>query len=208
MSTDVETAIEETASRAKQLLFNRRGKLKGQEAKVALYTMEIPLPKARAAQMLNRQEGQTFFDWQGDTRVYNAGIGDWLISCAAEDPFYDRVVCCTAAIMLDALGGIPDAQLRSYAGARLTNGFPALEKRKRGQRKEDNTYRDMTIAYHLILPLLDRFNATRNEATKQKGETESACSIVTKALAKAKLHLSEKTVEDIWGKLGPVLVKS
>jgi hypothetical protein len=208
MSAEVEAAIEETASKAKQLLFDRKGKLKGPEARIALYTMQIALPKARAAQVLSRQEGQTFFDWQGDTRVYNAGVGDLLISLAADDPFFDRVVCCSAAIMLDALGGIPHARLRSYIGARLTTGLPALEKRKRGQRKADNTYRDMTIAYHLILPLLDRFNATRNEATKQKDETESACSIVTKALERAKIHMSEKTVEDIWGKLGPVLARS
>ena len=36
-----------------EALFNRRGKLKGPEARVALYTLEVVLPKARAADVLN-----------------------------------------------------------------------------------------------------------------------------------------------------------
>jgi hypothetical protein len=110
--------------------------------------------------------------------------------------------------MLDALGGIPDLRLRNYAGARLASGLPALTKLKRGQRKADNTYRDITIAGRLVLPLLGRFSPTRNEATRQKGSAESACSIVKQALKRVGIHMSEKTIEEIWGKYATVLVRS
>ena len=71
MSDEVEAAIEETAATAKQLLFNRRGKLKGPEARVALYTLEVVLPKAGAAELLDPQLGQTFF----------VGIASLLLGC-------------------------------------------------------------------------------------------------------------------------------
>ena len=105
MSNEIDAAIEETARVAKQLLFNRHSKLKGPEASIALHTLEIALPKAKAIDVLNPQEGQIFFDWQGDTHVYNAGMGDLLIEHAeADDSLSDRVLCCSDAIMLDALG--------------------------------------------------------------------------------------------------------
>jgi hypothetical protein len=214
--SDVEAAIQETAAVARRLLFNRHGRRKDEEAHVGHFTLVFVIPEAKAvADALDPIDGIVFFDWQGSTHAYNPRVGEVLIDAAkAGDQLIDRALCCGASIMLDALGGIPDSGLRNYIGARLANGFPILAKRKRGQKKTKNDYRDGVIAWNLIRPLLGRFKATRNDATRQKGKTESACSIVCKALArtgrngKAGINMSEQAIEDIYRKYARVLGRS
>ncbi len=79
------------------------------------------------------------------------------------------------------------------------------------KKKTSNDYRDVVIAGWLIPPLLDRFKATRNDATKQKGKTVSACWIVSQALGGMGhagydgINISEDRLEGIWGKVSHVL---
>lgn len=61
--------------------------------------------------------------------------------------------------------------------------------------RRTNRTRDACIA-GVVRLLVDRgFDPTRNAAKRGK---ESACSIVQKVLAHLGLHLSERTIEDIW----------
>jgi hypothetical protein len=193
MSSDAKAAIAETAARAKEL-FEVRG---GPDRFGSLFTMNVLLRKASAAEILHPQPGDIIFDWRRCTRVYRKEVGDVLLDGAEGDAFIDRVLCNAAAVILDAVGSIPDARLRSYVCGRLMGGLTPLAKRRRGQKKTSNDYRDVVIAGCLIPPLLDRFNATRNAETRH---TESACSIATKALASVGVHMSEKRVENIWAR--------
>jgi hypothetical protein len=197
MSGDKKAAIEETASKAKQLLFKSDGKLKGPDEFASLFTMQFLLPPATVVRNLNAQAVGLYFDWHGSTLVYREDIADILLAGADGDAFIDRVLCFAAAVMLDAIGSVPNAKLRTYARDRLMQGNTHLTKRGRGQKKTDNSYRDAVIVGRLIPPLLDRFNATRNAETKH---TESACSITTKALASVGVHMSEKRLENIWAR--------
>jgi hypothetical protein len=104
-----------------------------------------------------------------------------------------------AAAMLNATGGISDRELRAYVEARLIGGMPVIGKRGRGRSEADNAPRNLVIVGKLIPPLLDRFDATRNPATKR----ESACSIVSKALERVDIHMSEGAVVRVWEKLPP-----
>jgi hypothetical protein len=198
MSGDVKAAIAETVARAKELRLGPNGSLKGSDQFAALFTMQMLLPSVTKVQELNAFAGSLLFDWRGSTLVYRKDRADVLIDGANGDAFIDKVLCGAAAIILDALGGIPDARLRSYVCGRLMGGLTPLTKRRRGQKKADNSYRDAVIAGWLIPPLLDRFNATRNAETRH---AESACSISTTALAHVGVHISEKRLENIWAKV-------
>jgi hypothetical protein len=192
----MDVAITETEERAKELLFDRKGKRWGIEAAIGEWVFQFVLLKATVSEI--RLAPNEVFDWQGTTLRYNAGIGHLLIADArAGDWFCDRVICCAAAVMLT--GGISDPELRTYVEGRLTVGIPSIGKRGPGRSKKDNAYRDMVIVGRLIPPLLDRFDPTRNAATKG----ESACSIVSKALARVGMHMSEGAVERVWEKLPP-----
>jgi hypothetical protein len=72
---------------------------------------------------------------------------------------------------------------------------PPPVKPARGRSADDNRWRNAWIVGYLI-PLLLRaeFPPTRNEAT----ETESACSIVSQALATIEIELGEKHIAKIW----------
>ena len=203
MSTDVEAAIAGTAARAQALLFDTKGKRKGEDLFVALFAMQTVLRVATVDQITDPQPGHILFDWKGSTLIYSAGIADLLIADAtAGDGFCDRVLCSAASVMLDATEGIFDPRLRSYMCGRLNRGLPTISKRGRGQSKGKHSYRDSVIAGRLIPPLLDRFRATRNVGTKH---IESACSIATKALEQVGIHMSEKRLENIWSQAFPSL---
>ena len=126
---------------------------------------------------------------------YDGGLGELIMADAHADTFCDRVLCNAAAAMLEATGGITDNRLRAYVCGRLSGWLVTNSKRKRG-RTRDNWGRDAVIVGRLVLPLLDQFKATRNDAT----EAESACSIAKAALERIGIHISEKRIEEIWGK--------
>ena len=130
-------------------------------------------------------------------------VGDTLLAGADGDTFIDSVLCITASIMLDATGGIPDGPLRTYICGRLLGRLSPIGKRGKGQKKTRHEYRNAFIVGRLVAPLLDRFNATRNAETKH---AESACSITQKALVQVDMHMSEKRIENIWGRFSHLYV--
>ncbi len=207
MSADVEAAINETIERARPLLFDDKGKRRPEAYFIALFTLQSVLRPATIAEAFNPQLGQHLFDWAGKTYLYDTGLGEMCLADAHSEPFFDQVLCNAAAAMLEAKGGIPDPRLRAYVCGRLTSGIAPVGKRGRGRTGKDTWGRDAVIVGRLIPPLLDRFSATRNKATRSKDGAEFACSIVTKALSKVRHNMTEKRVEDIWGKHSHVLAK-
>ena len=129
--------------------------------------------------------------------VYEAGLAEIFFS-ECSDPYCDRLLCNAAAMILQATGGIADKRLRDYACRRLSGDMPPPPvKPARGRGADDNRWRNVCIVGYLIPPLLRaEFPPTRNEAT----ETESACSIVSQALAKIGIKLGEKAIAKIWAR--------
>jgi hypothetical protein len=189
---DVVAAIQETEERARKLLKKDKKTLELQS--IGAQVFQFVLRKAT----VDDTRRSEVFNFRGTTYTYDAGFGMIYIEGArAGSADCDRVVCCAAAVMLNATHCISDPELRTYVEERLTAGMPAIGKRGRGRSKADNAPRDLVIVGRLILPLLDRFDATRNPATKG----ESACSIVQKALANIGIHMGEDAVERVWEKL-------
>ena len=196
MGGDVKAAIAETAARAKQLLFNADGTLVGFDNHVASFMRQVLLPEVKT--IVEAQAGYPIFDWLGETHAYRKDVAAVFIDDADGNKFIDRVLCGTAAVMLNEFYSIPDPKLRRYICNRLAGGLVPLTKRGRGEKKTTTDYRDMVIGAMLIAPLLDRFSAARNQGTREAGKTKSACSIVEKALASVGFHISEKRLENIW----------
>ena len=74
---------------------------------------------------------------------------------------------------------------------------PPTVKRKQGRSADNDRWRNVCIVGYLIPPLLRaEFSPTRNEAT----ERESACSIVSQALATIGIKLGEKAIAKIWAR--------
>jgi hypothetical protein len=197
MNEMVEKAIEETVARAKTLL--KKDKKKGEQALIGAHVFQFVLRRVATADEARRGGA---FDFKDTTYIYDADWGTiYLEGARAGDSFCDRVICTAAALMLR--NGITNPELRLYVEKRLIEGAPSIGKRERGRSKRDNAHRDVIIVGRLIPPLLDRFDATRNETTKDKG-IESACSIVQKALANIGFqHMSESTVVTVWEKRPP-----
>jgi len=196
MTDEVKVAIEETVERARTLLFDDKGKLRPEGYFITLFTLQTVVRPATVDEVMHPRPGHYIFDWRGTTYLYNAGLGEILLDGARSDTFCDQVLCNAAASMLDATCGILEPRLRAYVCGRLTGTIPSI-KAKRGQPSK-NWGRNAVIVGRLIPPLLNRFEATRNRATKH---TESACSIVHKALSRLHaINLDEKRIEGIWEK--------
>ena len=193
--SDIEAAIAETEERARRHLFDSKGKKRPEGYFVSLFTLHTLVRPATIEEAMQPKPGHSLFDWSGATYVYDGGLGELIMADAHADTFCDRVLCNAAAAMLEATGGITDNRLRAYVCGRLSGWLVTNSKRKRG-RTRDNWGRDAVIVGRLVLPLLDRFKATRNDAT----EAESACSIAKAALERIGIHISEKRIEEIWGK--------
>jgi hypothetical protein len=99
MRADVKAAIAETQARAKELLLDRDGKLKGPDHFVGLWVWQMILPRVTTVEELNTLPTSLVFDCGGTTHVYRKDRGDVLIAGADGDEFIDRVLCGTAAII-------------------------------------------------------------------------------------------------------------
>jgi hypothetical protein len=194
-SISVEDAITQTASKARVLLFDREGKPKGIDHYLAALTLHTLIrPAERFGQT---DEPGIFPDGRGGSMIYHADLAEILFS-ECSDPYCDRLLCNAAAMILQATGGIADKRLRDYACRRLSGDMPPPPvKPARGRGADDNRWRNVCIVGYLIPPLLRaEFPPTRNEAT----ETESACSIVSQALATIGIKLGEKAIAKIWAR--------
>jgi hypothetical protein len=79
--------------------------------------------------------------------------------------------------------------------------FRSLSEQPAGKATYTNRNLVITRAVEHVRHRLD-LPATRNDATRVKQpDNESACSIVTAILSRLGVHLSERTVEDIWTEL-------
>src|SRR5262245_20626362 len=195
-SMAVDDAITQTANRARALLFDREGKPKGIEHYLATLTLHTLIRPAKWFGDDPTKPGIWVFRWQGDLMVYDAGLAEiFLDECS--DRYCDGILRNAAAVILKSTGGIADPKLRDYASRRLSGDLPApTVKRRRGGNADKNRWRNTCLVGWLIPPLLAAgFAATRNDAS----EPEAACSIVSKALKRAGIHLSEKTIANIWG---------
>ena len=192
----VEDSITQTANTAQALLFDREGKPKGIDHYLAALTLRTLIRPAERFGQTDKPD-ILVFRWRGDMMIYDPGLAEILFS-ECSDPYCDRLLCNAAAMILQATGGIADKRLRDYACRRLSGDMPPPPvKPARGRSADDNRWRNVCIVGYLIPPLLGaEFLPTRNEATA----TESACSIVSEALATIRIKLGEKAIAKIWAR--------
>ena len=197
-SMSVEDAITQTANTARVLLFDREGKPTGIDFFLEMLTLQTLIRPAKWFGQTDLSKPDILvFKWAGDMMIYDPGLAeDFFSECS--DPYCDRLLCNAAAMILQATGGIADERLRDYACGRLSGDMPPPPvKPARGRSADDNRWRNASIVACLIPPLLQaEFPPTRNEAT----ETESACSIVSQALATIGIKLGEKAIAKIWAR--------
>ena len=136
MSGNVKAAIAETVARAKQSLFDANGKVVGRAEQVRDFVWHVIVPQVTSVQEPN---ATLVFDWRGKTHVYRKEIADTLMAGADGDAFIDQVLCGSAALMLDAIGGIPDARLRSHVCGRLMGGSSRSPNSGEGKRRPATT---------------------------------------------------------------------
>ena len=196
-SMSVEDAITQTANNARMLLFDREGKPTGIDFFLEMLTQQTLIRPAKSFGQTDLSKPDILvFRWRGDMMIYDPGLAeDFFSECS--NPYCDRLLCTAAAIILQSTGGIADKRLRDYVCRRLSGDMPPPPvKPARGRSADDNRWRNVSIV-NLIPPLLRAgFPPTRNEAT----ETESACSIVSQALATIEIKLGEKAIAKIWAR--------
>jgi hypothetical protein len=74
----------------------------------------------------------------------------------------------------------------------------------RGRKPQANSVRDTVIAWAAgMIAYRYGLKPTRGQAAKEKGTTESGCSIVQKALSGLGGHMTEENVNAIWRDRGP-----
>ena len=112
-----------------------------------------------------------------------------------EDPEADALLCEWGALAVSYSGSIP-LPLRNYIADRLLEQAES-GRRKRGRHPDDLLPRDFAITYAIARVHEHGFSPTRNPAHAAQ---ESACSIVTEALKRINIHMSEDNVEKIWGR--------
>jgi hypothetical protein len=100
---------------------------------------------------------------------------------------------------LDLIKRLPDEVMPPH----LRDYICGVLSKEKGLRRTYAAGRDGHIAYAVWDATCRGFPPTRNEATRRKealGEpaAQSACSIVTKALARVGVHMGERSIEDIW----------
>ena len=191
-SMSVEDAITQTANNARVLLFDREGKPMGIDHYHAALTLHTLIRPVEWFGQTDKPGIYVFPDERGDLMIYHADLAEIFFS-ECSHPSCDRVLCIAAARILQCTGEIADKRVRRLSG----DVPPPPVKPARGRSADDNRWRNVCIVGYLIPPLLRaEFPPTRNEAT----ETESACSIVSQALAKIGIKLGEKAIAKIWAR--------
>ena len=166
---------------------------------LALLTLSTILRPITASEAARPGLGRDLIYWNGSLYTYDAGIAVLFLDDAHKgDHTADRVLCNAAAVLLVTTGGIADQRLRMYAAKRLSGDIRVAKNKGRGRNASDNSYRDSLIAGRLIPPLLTKFHATRNAETSDQ---ECACSIVSSALGRVGIRLSERRIAEIWAKV-------
>ena len=188
---DVEFAIADTAVRAQSML-DDKGNLRGEDDYLKLLTIDTVFRHVKPSDQTNPRPGLSFISWHDKLMVYDAkAAAGFMAGAKSGDYVCDRVICNAAALVLSATKAIGDNSLRMYAFDALSRS--ALPTRDAQGTK--NIFRDHVIWRWLMLPLVKAgFNPTGNDAN----ESESATSIVSTALKRIGLDLSERRIAEIW----------
>lgn len=125
--------------------------------------------------------------------IYDDSKGESLIAKACKgDPDADAVLCGFASEFIRRGCLLPE-HLRDYIADQLYERSTS-EKRKRGRDKHANGRRNYYICEAVSGLIEQGFSPTRNETT----EDESACSIISQALKRHGIDLSERGVAKVW----------
>ncbi len=136
----------------------------------------------------------------GHPKLYDEEKGARLIEKARSGDYVAKfTLYAVAADYLEAERPLPDA-LREYLIEELRSEVNRRPKR-RGRDPHAYHPRDFEVACIISNVIMLGFRPTKNRAT----EGVSACSIVTQALEKLGIHLSESAVEKIWERFSPKL---
>jgi hypothetical protein len=193
-SDQVEAAIEWAYEFAEQWLIGPPGGLAGYELHRIQEFLRTQSPaRARSVENPGSSEIPAGSPSQEVGYVYDDSKGERLIANALKgDADADAVLCSFAAEFIRG-GCLFPERLREYIADQLSDRAGAVV-RKRGRKKHTNNHRNYYIQ-EAVAGLIERgFSATRNAAT----ESVSACSIVSQALERQGVHLSEHGVAKVW----------
>ena len=131
----------------------------------------------------------------GWVSIYDDEKGaELIVKARSGDQLAHKVLCQIAAFFIRDDCSQPP-QLRTYIVDSLQSEASDPPPRRRGVDPLANESRNFRIAWAIGEVIKLGFHPTRNRAT---ADTQSACSVVTAALAKCGVHLSEPAVEKIW----------
>jgi hypothetical protein len=131
----------------------------------------------------------------GWVSIYDDEKGaELIVKAKGGDQLAHKVLCGIAACFIRDDCSLPP-HLRKYFVVSLQSEASDPPPRRRGVDLYTNESRNFRIAWAVAEVIKLGFRSTRNRATK---DSESACSVVTAALAKCGVHLSEPAVEKIW----------
>lgn len=139
---------------------------------------------------------ESFENALGETvffRAFDPKAGAAAIQAAmGGDKHADAALRAIARNMLNLRGTVPRA-LAHYAAAILDMSGPKLRPGRSSMR-----LRDKRIRTAIRLAIQGGYKATRNPASIDTSEAESACALVNRLLGELGLHLSEKDINRIW----------
>jgi hypothetical protein len=115
-------------------------------------------------------------------------------------PLAHDALCYAATVLTNR-----DKDLPPWLGRYLTSlAAEGKAPSKRGAKPHTNSLRDTSIAWTAgVIAYRYGLKPTRSPATKEKGTTESGCSIVQEALAALRIGMQEENVNAIWQDMGP-----
>jgi hypothetical protein len=137
--------------------------------------------------------------------IYDDEKGAELVADARKgDTDADSVLCGFARYFVE--GGCPlPEHLRKYIAGKLFEQSEAAPAQRRGRNPHINRRRNLYIVL-AIMRLGERgFQPTRNEATALMDGRESACSVISVALERLGIKLSEQAVAKVWHQYGNAL---
>jgi hypothetical protein len=138
----------------------------------------------------------------GRHNIYDDEKGERLIARARDgDPVAQKLIFLIAARFVEGGCAMP-RRLRAYMAELLYSQARGIPQGRRGQKPYAKFTRNFDVACIILEVVKLGFHPTRNRATQ---ESESACSVVAKALVKLGVHMSDSAVEKVWAQFSEVL---
>jgi hypothetical protein len=191
---NVEAAIRDAQAAAEQWLCGSPDRLAADEfyrEMMRLMTLSTVKPGADPPGKYPPPDGRvpSFGHIDGGDLVYDDDLGGKLIKKAPSDPDADAVLCGFAAEFIHR-GCVMPARLSEFIGNKLWNQSQAVA-RGRGRRPHTNSRRNAYILFAVKL--------LHERGFHQTTQSDSACSIIAKALARIGMPTSEQNVAKVWG---------